>query len=190
MATQKQIEANRRNAKLSTGPKTAEGKARVSKNAIRHGVWSIHPVVYGLELPQDWEAFEAGIRESLAPVGMLEEALATRVAFCFWRLRRTAIYETWATTEAAEDRGGWNRQTPCPVEATLSEKEQELQERREYMQSMVRNILNNAFHSIDTLAKISSYESHLSRQMFLALHELQRLQFARNGEKAADPLPA
>jgi hypothetical protein len=45
LATQKQIEANRKNAKLSTGPKTAKGKARVSKNAIRHGVWSINPVV-------------------------------------------------------------------------------------------------------------------------------------------------
>ena len=37
MASEKQIEANRRNAQLSTGPKTPEGKAAVSRNALKHG---------------------------------------------------------------------------------------------------------------------------------------------------------
>jgi hypothetical protein len=34
----KQIAANRRNASRSTGPVTAQGKARASRNALRHGV--------------------------------------------------------------------------------------------------------------------------------------------------------
>ena len=38
MATLKQIEANRRNALLSTGPKTPEGKAAVRLNSLRHGL--------------------------------------------------------------------------------------------------------------------------------------------------------
>ena len=40
MASKKQIEANRRNAKKSTGPKTEEGKAKSSTNARKHGLTS------------------------------------------------------------------------------------------------------------------------------------------------------
>ena len=50
MATAAQIEANRRNAQKSTGPKTDEGKARVRRNAFKHGMTArtIMPV-----LPQE-----------------------------------------------------------------------------------------------------------------------------------------
>ena len=38
MTSQKQIEANRRNAQAATGPKTEEGKSRSSLDAMRHGL--------------------------------------------------------------------------------------------------------------------------------------------------------
>jgi hypothetical protein len=38
MASQKQIEANRRNSRNSTGPRSASGKKRASRNAYRHGL--------------------------------------------------------------------------------------------------------------------------------------------------------
>ena len=38
MVTKKQLEANRTNAKRSTGPKTAAGKLKSSRNAYRHGL--------------------------------------------------------------------------------------------------------------------------------------------------------
>jgi hypothetical protein len=96
------IEANRRNARRSTGPITPMGKARSSKNALRHGVYSVLPVVPGLEWSEDWETHHAGILKSLAPEGTLEEALAGRVALCFWRLNRVHRYETAITTVGLE----------------------------------------------------------------------------------------
>src|SRR5258708_3387712 len=38
MASEKQIAANRANAKRSTGPKSALGKSKSSRNAVRHGL--------------------------------------------------------------------------------------------------------------------------------------------------------
>jgi hypothetical protein len=96
------IEANRKNALRSTGPITSQGKARSSKNALRHGVYSGLPVVPGLEWSEDWETHRAGILKSLAPEGTLEEALAERVALCFWRLNRVHRYETAITSVGLE----------------------------------------------------------------------------------------
>jgi hypothetical protein len=38
MISDKQLEASRRHAKNSTGPETIEGKARASRNNLRHGL--------------------------------------------------------------------------------------------------------------------------------------------------------
>src|SRR5262245_5821478 len=105
-------EANRRNAMVSTGPRTPQGKARSSQNALRQGLASALAVVEGLEQAQDWQAHRDGIVAGLAPVGALEETFAERVALCSWRLRRVARYETAVTAvglervEDGEDQGG------------------------------------------------------------------------------------
>jgi hypothetical protein len=97
-----QAESNRCNALLSTGPRTAEGKAASSRNALRHGLASALAVVEGLERVQDWEAHHQGILDSLAPAGALEVALAERVALCSWRLARVVRYETAVTAVGLE----------------------------------------------------------------------------------------
>jgi len=58
MATEKQIAANRRNAKKSTGPRTQEGKARSRMNALRHGLAVMLP-----EVQKPWDELD-----SLSPV--------------------------------------------------------------------------------------------------------------------------
>ena len=96
-------EATRRNALVSTGPKTPEGKAQSSKNALRHGLASALAVVEGLEQAEEWQTHRAGMLASLAPAGALEATFAERVALCLWRLRRVARYETAMIAVGQED---------------------------------------------------------------------------------------
>jgi hypothetical protein len=110
MTTLLKIEANRDNALASTGPRTAEGRAIVSGNAIRHGLLSWKPVIPGLENPEDWQTHLDRTLDSLAPVGYMETLLAERVALLLWRLGRVARYEGEAVAIAAETaEAGWTR---------------------------------------------------------------------------------
>ena len=54
MTSQAKIQANRRNAEKSTGPKTEEGKAVVSRNAVTHGLTSRYDVL-SCEDPAEYE---------------------------------------------------------------------------------------------------------------------------------------
>jgi hypothetical protein len=92
MATDKQIAANRRNAQRSTGPKTVEGKAHSSRNALVHGMTAKRLLIDG-ESPEDYEALKAGIWEEFEIVGTLEEEVANRLVQIMFRLRRVPAFE-------------------------------------------------------------------------------------------------
>jgi len=97
MPTKAQIKANQQNAQKSTGPQTAEGKAVVSQNAVKHGIFA-ESVIQG-EDPADYEAFHDQFLAELAPVGTVESMLAERIVSLWWRLRRAERMQN----EAIED---------------------------------------------------------------------------------------
>jgi hypothetical protein len=86
MATTAQILANRNNSRKSTGPKTDEGKAAVSQNAVKHGLFA-ESVIQG-ENEADYEAFHDQFLAELYPVGAVESMLAERFVSLSWRLKR------------------------------------------------------------------------------------------------------
>jgi hypothetical protein len=85
--TNKQREANRRNAKGSTGPKTQEGKAKSSKNGIKHGGYSQAPVLPS-ENPEDREKLRSSLDDQFDPQTPTELELVSQLATFQWQLHR------------------------------------------------------------------------------------------------------
>lgn len=92
MASEKQLTANRANARRSTGPKTATGKARARSNAVKHGLTAQRLVIAG-EDPTHCELFCAEIESEWAPETEMERRLAVQLAGNLWRLRRVSSFE-------------------------------------------------------------------------------------------------
>ena len=164
MASDKQIRANRRNARKSTGPKTPEGKAVVGLNALKHGLLSRQVL-----LPNEDEAslLQLGERlhSQLQPVGELEDLLVERIVAAAWRLRRVLAVET----------GIYER----------------VYERQRFSHTGEEGSLGLAFmQNASTYSTLSRYETTIERGLFKALHELQRLQAARRAEADVLPPPA
>jgi hypothetical protein len=93
MTSYRQIEANRRNAVKSTGPKTDAGKHASRRNAVRHGL-TAETVLSALEDAEDYKAFEAAITADYDAQSAVERELVLRLASILWRLRRATTMET------------------------------------------------------------------------------------------------
>jgi len=93
MTSLKQIEANRRNALKSTGPRSENGKHASRRNALRHG-FTAETILEPLEDPEAYRAFEAAIVAEYLPQTPVERELAHRLASLLWRLRRATSIET------------------------------------------------------------------------------------------------
>jgi hypothetical protein len=90
--SEKQLKANRRNAQLSTGPRTDEGRRRVRANGLRHGLTGQF-VLMPHEDREAWEKFQSEIVKDLAPVGAVQIDIANSIAQDRWRLNRARAVE-------------------------------------------------------------------------------------------------
>jgi hypothetical protein len=93
--TDRRIEANRRNAARSTGPRTLAGKARVARNAIKHGFF-VAQERWTPGQHRDFEETLDGLRDDLKPQGMLEESCVTTMAQSYVRMAALLRYENIA----------------------------------------------------------------------------------------------
>ena len=91
-ASAARTEANRANAKFSTGPRTPEGKQRSSSNALRHGLTAQQALIPGDD-PEAYKKFRDDFIAGLQPKGALELQLAENMAGMQWRLNRCRAIE-------------------------------------------------------------------------------------------------
>ena len=92
MTSPKQIEANRRNAALSTGPRSEQGKRVSRNNSTTHGLTAKQVVIEG-EDAEDFDCLLDGLIKEFAPRSILEQQLIEQLAGYLWRSRRILILE-------------------------------------------------------------------------------------------------
>src|ERR1051326_4042981 len=102
MATAAQITANHSNAQLSTGPRTEEGKARVARNAVRHGLTATHLVVREDDR-EVFESFRDGLLTELDPQGAIELATFEELLHAAWNLQRFRRLESETSLGTLDD---------------------------------------------------------------------------------------
>ena len=88
-----QIAASRRNGARSNGPVTPEGKARASRNALKHGLCAMQHLVLEDEVPDDLEALIAHLAAEVGATSEIEARLARRLAIAFWKGERAERIE-------------------------------------------------------------------------------------------------
>lgn len=209
VTSDKQTQANRRNALKSTGPTTPEGKAAASQNALTHGLLSRQVLLPG-EDEATLAELSGRLRDELRPVGELEGLLVERVIAAAWRLRRLGRVEAgifaWERLEELAERAereareyerstdiGENLSGPW-ITVTNEKKHEQALSRAQQMRSgqedetatLGRTFARDATGA-NAFSKLSRYETTIERGLYKALHELQRLQAARGAGSGAPP---
>ena len=103
MSTAAQIDANRANAQLSTGPVTAAGKEISSRNALKHGLYAKSPIIPG-ESPAGYSDLRDQIISEFRPQSAEQFLLCEQLIDAIWRDRRAERLETaWLTRNPDPD---------------------------------------------------------------------------------------
>ncbi len=177
MASVAQVQANRSNAQKSTGPRTPEGKAAASRNAVKHGLSAEQVVIHG-EDPEEFDLYRAGMLEELAPVGAVETMLAERAVSLSWRLRRaerlqSAVFAT-VYRENANDVVLWPKHG-LPIQPGPGEDE-----------VVLGQVVMTDFARAQVLDRLLVYERRIESSLYRTMAQLRREREAR----AAGPEPA
>ena len=183
-ATEAQINANRRNAQKSTGPRTAEGKAASSRNGLTHGLCAGKHILTD-EDPEEFLLLLKDLHDRFRPVGQSEEKLVLRIAAGQWRLDRTlpmeaGIYRQRLEAVSAQDYSlkqalvnqkrnhefDPERVPPAPAPPDAGDR-------------LARAFIVDC-DGPNSLAKLARYETGIERSIDRTLRQLKALQAARN----------
>lgn len=181
MASEAQVRANRLNAQQSTGPRTAEGKAAVAQNAVKHGLRAAQIVIKG-EDPGQFESYRDAVLAELAPAGSMETMLAQRIAGLAWRLQRaerlqSEVFDALLAKETARPLAKLTRS--LQAKSAADDPGDDL--------ALGRAVVKD-FGNSRVLDRLGLYERRIEHSLYKTMAELQRLQLLRELESApAEP---
>lgn len=162
-ASERKANANRENARRSTGPRTPEGKQRSKFNATRHGLTG-QVNVRTEEDRKARDAHSAGFFQALRPVGAVEENLVQTIADKQWQIHRGDAWTDAVFAIEHNDQGEMVDAEHAQVHAALTE----------------GLITMKHAKQLDLLGR---YASRLQRDYRAALADLQRMQKERKQQQ-------
>jgi hypothetical protein len=170
MATEAQIHANRSNAQKSTGPRSAEGKAVVAQNAVKHGLAARLEVIRG-EDQAEFDRHREGMLDELAPVGARELMLAERVVGLSWRLDRAGRLQNEVFDALLADGSSPLARSLRPEGAIRAQEEPQAEGELTRGQVVLADFSNGR-----VLDRLLLYERRIERSFYNAMRELRDLQ--------------
>ncbi len=184
MATEAQIKANKQNSKKSSGPRTAEGKAAVSQNARKHGLFASPTVIKGEDQGQFDLYCEAMLGE-MRPVGPAESMLAERITSLSWRLRRAERMQDQALKMQirSDHLDLVIRQVQWSYRDANGLEQEESYPKDDHM--TLGRAARNDIANYRVLDRLLLYERRIENSMYKTMKELRNLQAARKAEEAA-----
>ena len=177
-------------------------------NSVKHGL-SAEEIVLPSENPEQYDHMHEDLISEFKPLGALEHHLVDRIAGCTWRLRRLYRVEAGAYGLASirlelshnlEEMRKYEEMLPniphySYKQLRINDKQKHGKasaqvERTTKVLRGMSNSLGAAFvfdaENVGALSKLSRYEAAIERSLYRALHELQRVQAARqDGQQPA-----
>jgi hypothetical protein len=173
----KKVEANRRNAQKSTGPKTERGKAKVRLNALKHGFLAEQVLLFACS--EDRSLFATlmdALWQHFQPLGALEGIQVQQMGICLWKERKGLRWEI-----AQQQAASWFVPVPrSVVEGKVEEREPEPTPRQ--------ILLGEKMPDADQVDLIIRYQAANDRRFHRASIHLERLQRMRKGEYVPAPV--
>ena len=158
----------------STGPRTEEGKTRVAKNALKHGLLARDTVLPG-EDPAEFDSQLSALEADIQPANSLEFELVRQIADAQWRMRRLTRLETGFIAAAVDD------------QRRHLEKRRPDELRPGYDGETL--LLGSAMlDRTQAFVHLGRYDGHLSRRFFRAVKQLRDLR--RDEREAHEARPS
>jgi hypothetical protein len=184
MSTDAQINANRENAQKSTGPVTAEGKAAVAQNALKHGLFAVQDVV-PTENQAEFDSMREQMLADLAPVGAMETLLAQRAFSLAWRLKRAETLQAQVTKDMVESHISYEQLN------LGRQKPKEPRYAPEYL--ALGRIAKEDWCGSRLIERFFEYERRIEKSLYKTIAQLRAMQLARltaQADSAATQHPA
>jgi len=176
MSSQAQLLANRLNAQKSTGPRTTEGKAIISQNAVKLGLLAERDVIAS-ESRADFDLYRNQLFDELSPVSPMETMLAERIVTLSWRLKRICRFQNQAIDTLNADIAS----SPLRklTQSLFPKTPEQLQDTSSADNLPLGRLAVKDFSNARVLDRLLMYERRIESSLYKTLLEYQRLNIAR-----------